>query len=88
MFRMYNAPRKEVELQVENNLMDAIIDRFGTDVTTYACDQHSFRVVAEVAVGTVFYNWVFGFQGQVKIKAPESVKNEYKKLVLKAAEDL
>ncbi len=84
MFHMYNAPRQEVELQVENHLMDAIIDKFGTDVTTYACDQHSFRVVAEVAVGTVFYNWIFGFQGQVKIKAPESVKDEYRKRVLAA----
>ena len=88
MFRMYNAPRQEVELQVENHLMDAIIDKFGTEVTTYACDQHSFRVVADVAVGTVFYNWIFGFHGQVKIKAPENVKDEYKKLVLKAAENL
>ncbi len=88
MFRMYNAPRQKVELQVENHLMDAIIDKFGTDVTTYACDQHSFRVVAEVAVGTVFYNWIFGFHGQVKIKSPESVKNEYKRLVLQAAEEL
>ncbi len=88
MFRMYNAPRQEVELQVENNLMDAIIDKFGADVTTYACNQHSFRVIAEVAVGTVFYNWVFGFHGQVKIKAPESVKTEYKRLVFQAAEDL
>jgi predicted DNA-binding transcriptional regulator YafY len=88
MFRMYNAPRQEVELQVENHLMDAIIDKFGSDVTTYACDQHSFRVVAKVAVGTVFYNWIFGFQGQVKIKAPESVKAEYRDRVLKAAEVL
>ncbi len=88
MFRMYNAPRQVVELQVQNHLMDAIIDKFGTDVTTYACDQHSFRVVAEVAVGTVFYNWIFGFQGKVKIKAPDSVREEYKKLVLKAADNL
>lgn len=88
MFRMYDAPRQEVELQVENHLMDAIIDKFGPDVTTFACDQHSFRVVAEIAVGTVFYNWIFGFRGQVKIKAPESVRNEYKNLVLKAAEEL
>lgn len=32
MFRMYNAPRKEVLLEVESGLMDAIIDKFGTDV--------------------------------------------------------
>ncbi len=88
MFRMYNADRYEVELQVDNSLMDAIIDKFGPDVTTYACDQRSFRVVANVAVGTVFYNWIFGFNGQVKIKAPESVKEEYKRRVIEAAKEL
>ncbi len=88
MFRMYDSKRCEVELQVDNSLMNAIIDKFGLDVTTYACDQNSFRVFATVAVGTVFYNWIFGFQGKVKIKAPESVKEEYKELVLAAARSL
>ena len=88
MFRMYDAPRQEVELQVDNSLMDAMIDRFGPDVTTYACDQQSFRVVETVAVGTVFFNWIFGFGGKVKIRAPESVKEKYKRLVLAAAENL
>ena len=88
MFRMYNAERYEVELQVDNDLMDPIIDKFGPDVTTYACDQHSFRVFATVSVGTTFYNWIFGFGGKVKIKAPERVKEEYKRLVLQAVEGL
>ena len=88
MFRMYDAPRQTVELQVDNELMDAIIDKFGTNVTTYACDQHSFRVEATVSVGTTFYNWVFGFNGKVKIRNPESVKEEYKKRVLDAAKGL
>jgi hypothetical protein len=66
--------------------MDAIIDRFGPDVETYACDQQNFRVIAEIAVGKVFFNWIFGFEGKVKIKAPEDVKQEYKEQVLKAAE--
>lgn len=87
-FRMYNAPRKEVELVCDNGVMDAIIDRFGPDVETYACDQQNFRVIAEVAVGTVFFNWIFGFNGKVKIKAPEDVKEQYKDQVLKAAEML
>lgn len=86
MFRMYNAPRREIELVCDNGVMDAIIDRFGPDVETYACDQQNFRVITEVAVGTVFFNWVFGFGGLVKIKAPEDVKNQYRDQVLKAAE--
>lgn len=85
-FRMYNAPRREVELVCDNGVMDAIIDRFGPDVETYACDQQNFRVIAEVAVGTVFFNWIFGFNGKVKIKAPEDVKEQYKDQVFKAAE--
>lgn len=85
-FRMYNAPRKEVELVCDNGVMDAIIDRFGPDVETYACDQQNFRVIAEVAVGTVFFNWIFGFSGKVRIKAPEDVKEQYKDQVFKAAE--
>ena len=87
-FRMYNAPRKEVELVCNNGVMDAIIDRFGPDVETYACDQQNFRVIAEVAIGTVFFNWIFGFNGKVKIKAPEDVKEQYKDQVFKAAEML
>lgn len=86
MFRMYDAPRQRVELQVDNGLMDAIIDKFGPDVTTYACDQNSFRVEANVSTGITFYNWIFGFQGKVKIKKPEIVKEEYRKLVLCAAQ--
>ena len=88
MFRMYDASREKVELQVDNRLMDAIIDKFGPSVTTYACDQTSFRVEANVSVGTTFYNWVFGFAGQVKIRKPDSVKEEYKRLVLNAAEHI
>lgn len=69
-------------------LMDAIIDKFGSNVNTYAWDQNNFRVIAEVAVGKVFFNWIFGFEGKVKIKAPEDVKQQYKAMVLKASENI
>ena len=84
-FRMYNAPRKEVELLCDNGVMDAIIDRFGSDVTTYAGDLQNFRVIEEVAVGKVFFNWIFGFEGKVRIKAPEEVKEQYRQMVENAA---
>lgn len=77
-FRMYNAPRAEVELLCDNSVMDAIIDRFGPDVQTYAGDLQNFRVIEEIAVGKVFFNWIFGFEGKVRIKGPESVKKQYR----------
>ena len=87
-FHMYNAPRVEVELLCDNSLMDAIIDRFGPDVTTYAGDMHNFRVIEEVAVGKVFFNWIFGFEGKVRIQGPESVKEQYRQMVENAAKVL
>lgn len=87
-FRMYNAPRKEVELLCDNGVMDAIIDQFGPDVHTYAGDLQNFRVIEEVAVGKVFFNWIFGFEGKVHIKAPADVKEQYRQMVENAAKVL
>ena len=71
---MYNAPRAEVELLCDNSVMDAIIDRFGPDVQTYAGDLQNFRVIEEIAVGKVFFNWIFGF---CKFRDMKSICTEF-----------
>ena len=77
MYHMFSSERRTVELICNNSVMDAIIDRFGEDVTTYACDMENFRAVVEVAVNNVLFSWIVGFGGLVKIKSPEGVKDEY-----------
>lgn len=81
MLRMYNSERTDVELICDNSLMDAIIDKFGTGVKTYAYDMTSFKLEVNVAVNHVFFSWVFGFGGKVNIKSPEEVKMQYKAMV-------
>lgn len=88
MFRMYNGERKEIELVCDNYLMDAIIDKFGKDVTVLANDMRSFRAVVTTAVGPVFYSWLFGFRGGVTIKSPEDVRNEFADMVFATAEKI
>jgi predicted DNA-binding transcriptional regulator YafY len=88
MFHMYNSERKTVQLICANETMDAILDKFGMDVATYAYDMKSFKVEVNVAVSHVFYSWVFGFDGRVKILAPDDVKQEYKEMILKSAKKL
>lgn len=80
--------KSRVELVCDNDLMDAMIDKFGKDLTVFANDMHSFRVVAKTSVGSVFYSWVFGFNGKVSIKAPEEAKAEYAQMIKNAAEAL
>jgi predicted DNA-binding transcriptional regulator YafY len=79
LFHMYDSPRKTVELICSNEIIDAIIDRFGTGVEIFAYDQENFRIIEEVPVGKLFFNWIFGFEGKVRIKAPEDVKAQYQK---------
>ena len=87
-FHMFNSQREEVELICDNEIMDSIIDRFGEDVTTYAYNMTAFRAVVNIAVSHVFYSWVFGFGGKVKIKGPENVKEKYSEMLRAAVTGL
>ncbi len=86
-FRMFGTDHTKVELICANDVMDAILDKFGKNVTTYAYDMENFLAEVEVAVSNVFFSWVFGFGGKVRIKGPADVKEKYKEMVLKAAEE-
>ena len=88
MFRMYNGERKQIELVCDNSTMDAIIDKFGKDVTVYANDMQSFKAVVTTSLGNVFYSWIFGFGGKVAIKSPQDVRAQYCEMVRKAYESL
>ena len=83
MLRMYNSERCDVELVCDNSVMDAIIDKFGTEAKTYAYDMTSFKLEVNVAVNHVFFGWVFGFGGLVKIKSPENIRQQYIEMVQK-----
>ena len=88
MYHMFSTERKKVELICSNDVMDAIIDRFGEDVETYAYDMEHFKADVEVAVNNIFFTWVVGFGGKVYIKGPEDVKASYAALITKAFEAL
>lgn len=87
-FHMFNSECEEVELICDNEVMDSIVDRFGEDVATYPNDMTSFRAVVNIAVSHVFYSWVFGFGGKVKIKGPENVKEKYSEMLQAAVAGL
>lgn len=80
-FRMFDSEHQEVELICDNSVMDAIIDRFDEKVITHANDMTSFCAIVNVAVSHVFYSWIFGFGGKVKIKGPEDVKQGYIEMI-------
>lgn len=87
-FRMFNGDHEQVELICDNDVMDAIVDRFGEAVVTYANDMTSFRAIVNVATSHIFYSWIFGFGGKVRIRSPKTVKDTYANLLEKATESI
>ncbi len=81
MLNMYNSERVDVELICDNSVMDAVIDKFGINAQTSAYDMNSFMLEVNVAVNHVFFSWVFGFGGIVKINAPANVKQQYAEMI-------
>ena len=86
--RMYGSKFQAVELICDNSVIDTIIDRFGTDVTIYACDMSTFRVIVRVAISHIFFSWIFGFGGKVRIKGPEETKRQYAAMIRDTAAEL
>ena len=88
MFSMFDSERAEVKLICDNSVMDSVIGKFGEKVRTEAINENEFEADVTIAVNNVFFSWVFGFGGKVKIAGPESVKDEYKKMVMDAVDGL
>jgi len=83
-YHMFGGEVKPVELLCDGSVMDSIIDRFGYDVETELLDDDHFVAKVEVAINNVFFGWIFGFGGKVRIQWPEDVAESYKKMVKEA----
>ncbi len=84
MFDMYVGKKEKVVLICDNELMNWVIDQFGKDVKTCNFDDNSFKAEVEISVSPVFFSWLFGFGGKIKIRSPEYVRQAYKDTLQKA----
>ena len=85
VFRMFGSDEEtEVELLCETGMMNGIVDQFGTNVKTEVVDEDHFKATVTVCPSPTFYRWVFGWNGGIKILGPKYIKDEYRKMLLKA----
>ena len=61
--------------------MNTVIDHFGSKVKTKPVDKDHFQFDAEVSVSPTFFSWIFEFGGMIKIVGPESVKDQFQRMV-------
>ena len=83
-FGMFEGVGENVTIRFTNNLLDAVVDRFGTKGVIYQRhDDKHFTVTTKVYISPQFYGWVFGFGNGAKILKPAKVKREYSELLKK-----
>ena len=81
-FRMFASQKtREVHLLCEAPMMKAVIDKFGPDVRTKEIGTDRFSAKVRVCVTPTFFRWVFGWNGQIRIERPESVREKYRLLL-------
>lgn len=80
-FSMFTGELLTVELEVDNGLIDEILDRFGKDVNVTYRKKDYFRIKVAVRISPPFFAWIVQFQGRIKIKSPQSVKDELNKFI-------
>lgn len=78
---MYNGKAYTVNIRFRNELCDAVIDRFGKDVSMIPVDAEHFTITVPVEVSPPFYAWVATFGRRVKIMGPDPVIDGLKKFI-------
>lgn len=79
-FHMYQSEPQEVELECDLDTLDSVTDRFG-DKLAIDFGSETYHTKVTVAVNHVFYGWVFGFGGKVRILSPQKTVDAYKEMV-------
>lgn len=87
-FRMYEGKLKHVTVSFDNALIGSVVDKFGTDIKITPVDENTSSVTAQVMISPVFFRWIFGFGGKIKILSPESVKKQYADMIKNAYNDI
>ena len=78
-FSMFDGKVETVTMKFRVNMLNAVIDRFGSDVFITPLDKEHFQISVPVAISQQFYGWVFGLGNFVTIITPEHIKKEMAK---------
>jgi predicted DNA-binding transcriptional regulator YafY len=77
-FGMFEGEREHVTMRFASHMLDAVVDRFGTDAVYNKVDSKHFSVTVSVAVSKQFYGWLCGFGNLVKVLSPSHVVDDFK----------
>lgn len=81
VFGMFGGKFEQVTLRCRNDLVNSMIDRFGTGVILVEQGNGSFDMRVRVQLSPQFYGWVCGFGSGIEVMEPAYVREKMKELV-------
>lgn len=81
LFNMYSGKAEEIELVFPQDLLEIAIDRFGEDISPIYNSNGEYVVKAKVQVSKTFFAWLTTFEGRVKIKSSDMIKEQYAEFI-------
>lgn len=85
VFGMYSGELVTATLRFDHSLVNAVLDRFGTDIPLHKKGD-AIEISAEVSNSPVFLSWVFQFGDKAEIVAPDSLRNSMAALIVENAQ--
>ena len=77
VFSFFDGPEETVTLRFCAQMINHIVDKFGTNIKIRKYKKDSFEVSVPVHISPVFYGWLFQYVGEMTIVSPENVCEEY-----------
>lgn len=78
-FGMYGGEEETVTMSFPNRLVGVVLDRFGREADIRPMRDETFRIRAKVAVSGQFFGWLAGIGAEVKIVAPDHIRERYQR---------
>ena len=79
-FSMFSGEKKRVSVIFTNDLLDTVVDRFGSSAEVFYRPEGNryFVVTADIAVSNQFFGWLCGFRKKAAILGPEEVRDSFR----------
>ena len=87
-FGMYTGETVTLDIRLTNNLINPLMDRFGTSTPVHRDGSDHIIAHVQAAISPVFYSWLFQFGENVQIVKPARIAEEYKKMVREVMEGM
>lgn len=88
MFGMYGGTLETITLSFPESLIGVMIDRFGKGISLKKESDARYCVRVDVVVSGQFFGWVSGLGKEVKIVAPDFVKEQYRQFLTEIIEQI